>query len=114
MKIIKHCRYLILALVALIYSTVALATDYTITSICALQSLDTSSVAFMQPCGGWPTKNNCTNSDWISWNIDEGQGKAMYATALTAFALGEKVRVRLNGNSCLSDYDHTKMIRITK
>jgi len=87
------------------------AADYTV-SICKLQTSDNGN-AYLSPCEGWVSKNNCPSAEWVTWKISTESGKAMYSTALAAFSSDKNVSIRLNGSSC-SGYDVTNMIRILK
>ena len=102
----------ILALSAVLFSTTSLAADYNL-EVCAIQSYSSSDTALIKACEAWESKNGCSNG-WIAWHASEHNGKAMYSTALSALTLGAKVTVRLNGSSCISGYDATNMIRLTK
>ncbi|MEZ5524698.1 MAG: hypothetical protein R3E62_06995 [Pseudomonadales bacterium] len=86
--------------------------DYLIT-VCSLQASDDGR-AYLSPCGGWTSQNNCPASDFITWSLDTNAGKAMYSSALAAFSADYEIKVRLNGSSCAFSYDVTSMIRITK
>ena len=94
------------------FATPSFATDYNL-EVCAIQSHNSSDVALIKACEGWESKNGCNNG-WIAWHASEHNGKAMYSTALSALTLGAKVTVRLNGSTCISGYDATSMIRLTK
>ncbi|MCO7223394.1 hypothetical protein [Pleionea sp. CnH1-48] len=80
--------------------------------ICDLQSHTGSNSAYMKPCNGWTSKNSCPGNGWLTWDISVGQGKSMYATALTALSTDKSVTVRLDGSSC-NHYDKTSMVRMS-
>ncbi|WP_444909114.1 hypothetical protein [Microbulbifer sp. TRSA005] len=80
--------------------------------VCAIQA--TNDTAFIRSCSNYTSYNQCASGDWVVWPLQEGKGEAMYSTALTAFSLGKKVQVRVDGKTCIGMYDVTSMIRIVK
>ena len=99
-------------LILLCFSAFVHSTDYKI-KVCDIQSHSTSNSTYISPCGGWPSKNNCPHNGWITWDMSQFQGQAMYSTALAALLADKYVTVRLDGSSCAS-YDVTQMIRMNK
>lgn len=95
----------------LLFASILQAADYDV-DVCALQAQSTNNTAFLQPCNGWQSQNNCPSGEWITWNMSEFQGEAMYSTALSALMANKKVKVRLDGYSCNGNYDNTSMVRI--
>ncbi|GAB2504072.1 hypothetical protein GCM10008940_02300 [Microbulbifer agarilyticus] len=100
------------ATLTLFSATTAVSEDYKV-KICSIQSHTSGATAFIKPCESWASKNGCNNG-WITWSTTQNNGPAMYSTALTAFTTDSTVTVRLDGTSCLSSYDTTNMIRISK
>ena len=84
----------------------SIAADYDI-KVCALQTHDTGSTAFLQVCDDWESKNQCDGNHYVTWNMDEFQGKAMYSSALAAMMSDKEVKVRLDGETCIGLYDRT-------
>ncbi|MCX2780653.1 hypothetical protein [Microbulbifer thermotolerans] len=82
--------------------------------ICALQAMGSSDTALLKVCETRESYNQCGDGSWVAWDMSQFQGKAMYSTALTAFSMGKKIRLRLDGSSCSGSYDITSMIRIEK
>ncbi|WP_064791926.1 hypothetical protein [Shewanella woodyi] len=98
--------------VSLFFSVTAHSGDHKI-KVCDIQSHSTSNSTYISPCGGWQSKNNCPHNGWITWDMSQFQGQAMYSTALAALLADKYITVRLNGSSCAS-YDVTQMIRMSK
>ncbi|MDG9670786.1 hypothetical protein ONV78_23815 [Hahella sp. CR1] len=90
----------------------AQAADYDVT-VCSVQAMNNSDYGFLMPCGGWPSKSNCPNQNWVTWDMSKSQGTAMFSAALTALTTGQSVTIRLDGSSC-NGYDITQMVRINK
>lgn len=107
----KFIFTIFLMCLVLTISVKSYSADYTISSICMLQTSDNGR-AYLSPCEGWTSKNSCSNG-WITWDIKTDSGKLMYSNALTAFASDKRITVRMNGSSC-AGYDVTNMIRILK
>ena len=100
-----------LLLIAMVFlGSQAFAADYSF-NVCKLQSHTDRDTAYIAPCGGWTSKNNCPSDGWLQWNMSSFQGQAMYSTAMAAMLSGKQVTVRLDGSSC-AGYDTTTMIRI--
>ena len=93
-------------------SASALAVDVKV-QVCDLQSHTDKNIAFMRPCE-WKSKNSCPIDYWVAWDMSKNQGEAMYSTALTALVAEKQVTVRLDGSSCLGQYDEVSMIRISR
>jgi hypothetical protein len=101
----------ILFTVTLLTPVISMAADLP-TTVCEVQMNDTGR-AYIKPCETWQSKNGCTGH-WITWDANTDPGKAMYSTALTAFAAGHSLVVRVDGVSCSSGYDVTSMLRVRK
>ena len=99
-------------LILLCFSVSVHSTDHRI-KVCDIQSHSDSDSTYISPCGGWQSKNNCPHNGWITWDMSQFQGQAMYSTALAALLADKYITVRLNGSSCAS-YDVTQMIRMNK
>ena len=72
------------------------------------QSHTDKNIAFMRPCE-WKSKNSCPIDYWVAWDMSKNQGEAMYSTALTALVAEKQVTVRLDGSSCLGQYDEVSI-----
>lgn len=105
--LLTYCCFLLAAL-----SPAALAVDVKV-QVCDLQSHTDKNAAFMRPCE-WKSKNSCPSDHWVAWDMSQHQGEAMYSTALTALIAEKEVTVRLDGSSCLAQYDEVSMIRISR
>ena len=105
-------KYL-LAILAVIAAPATCAADYNVT-VCALQSHSNGSRAYLMPCESWVSKNSCSSGGWIGWDMTQYGGEAMYSTALAALTSASRITVRLDGESCESQYDATTMIRINR
>lgn len=102
-------KYRVIAVLSLLFfSLSSSAADYTV-SVCKIQ-IGLSGKAYLSPCGGWPTKNQCTANNWLTWDANTKPGQMMYSTALAATAANKKITLRLNGAVC-DHYDVTSMIR---
>ncbi|WNO07829.1 hypothetical protein [Teredinibacter sp. KSP-S5-2] len=96
----------------LLASRGSFAEDIDVT-VCKLQVNDNGN-AYMSPCEGWTTKNNCpSTAPWITWSLDSVAGKVMYSTALVGLTTGMKVTVRVDGSTC-NGYDVTSIIKVSK
>lgn len=107
----KYINYLIIS-IGLMFPGAVLAADYPIT-LCNVQASGGSNKAYIRPCGGWVSKNNCTANGWIEWDASKFLGAAMYSTALAGLTTGKTITVRMDGVSC-GHYDVTNMLRIHK
>ena len=87
------------------------AGDHTI-QICQVQAQNESNNAYIAPCGGWTTKSGCDGGSWLTWDMSQFQGQAMYSSALAAM-MAEKTVVVRTTDTC-NHYDKIKMIRIIK
>ncbi len=99
--------------------------NYTL-RICTIQSANHVNNAYIRVCktdpypNGWKSKNGCASDNYIGWDLSEFQGKLMYATALTAFALDKQIQIRLDPTwkTCIGtdefNFDHIQMIRMIK
>ncbi len=104
----------VLVLILTLLSNVAFAGIYEV-EVCKVQS-QTNDTGFLYPCDkSWVSKNNCGGS-WVVWDMSEGQGKAMYSTALAAMLFNKTITLRVSGvdGECIKSYDITSMIRINK
>ncbi len=64
-----------------------------------------SSIAFQMDSGN----TTCPAGKWLQWsNPDQANNKAVYATLLTAFTTGKKVRFHINDGdtTCTGQYFH--------
>lgn len=112
-------KQLVLAMSLLFVSLTAFSGDYSI-NVCKVQA-HTSEIAYLYPCdesgnSNWESKNNCNSDTWVSWDMEAGQGQAMYSTALAAMLSDKTITVRVSGVSddCNGSYDSTSMVRINK
>jgi hypothetical protein len=108
----KKLISLTLVLLSMSISVSSNAEDFEIT-VCNLQTHSDSDQAYLEPCGGWPSKNGC-NSTWLSWDMATFQGATMYSTALAALIANKRIKVRMDGSTCnILNQDVTTMIRIS-
>lgn len=107
----------LLLITSLILAQSVKAADYEI-KVCEIQSHTDGTSGLMKPCADsngnfWTSKNGCPSPTWVRWEMNEGQGQAMYSTALAALMADKSIKVRLDGSSC-NQYDEITMVRIIK
>lgn len=100
-----------IGIAGIFFSGNALASSYKVGKICKVQVMNNSNIAYISPCSVWSSVSGGSDG-WICWDMNSGQGEAMYTSAMAAFLSGKIVTVWIDENDTTQTYDSTVQIRI--